>query len=308
MKSDYQQSRVYKWENSSVWSEKGTKTLEIYELKYLNKRLNKLFGLKTQLQDKYANGSCHYNTYEDAIYLAGYGFNWSVYLHEYAHALTTQYKPSHGKEFVSAFCALLHFVHPDKPSMSDLAKSANNYDLDFVSLKENIWYKKLSRSRIDITLAKKPVEKIIEPKKPLNQVYKNYNKLKSRKDNLLKKQKQYESNLKRVANSLKKVERSIAQYEKKYDEERLTSKFSEPVERKVGKHPKQKLAELCEQHEWLGAERDEGWEHELRIDVWDNRVDNWFEGEMYEDMRDASGSWKGAYEFALSLVEEDKET
>ena len=140
-----------------------------------------------------------------------------------------------------------------------------------------------------------------------NVVAKNYKKLKSRKDNLLKKQKQYESNLKRVQNSLKKVERSIAQYEKKYDEDRLTAKFSEPVERKVGKHPKQKLAELCEQHDWLRAERDEEWEGELRIDVWDNRIDDdWFEGEMYEEMRDSGGSWKEAYEFALSLVEKEQ--
>lgn len=151
MKTDFQQSRVYKWENASAWSQKGNKTLETYQLKYLNKRLNGLFGLKTEVHDKYANGVCHYNTYDDAIYLAGYGFNWSVYLHEYAHALTSNSKPPHGKEFVSAFCALLHFVHPDKPSISDLAKSANSYDLDFVSLTENIWYKKLSRSKIDIS-------------------------------------------------------------------------------------------------------------------------------------------------------------
>jgi hypothetical protein len=142
-----------------------------------------------------------------------------------------------------------------------------------------------------------------------NVVAKNYKKLKSRKDNLLKKQKQYESNLKRVANSLKKVERSIAQYEKKYDEDRLTAKFSEPVERKVGKHPKQKLAELCEQHDWLRAERDDEWEGELRIDVYDKRV-----AENDEDYfaPGSSGeyccwSWKEAYERALELIENNQE-
>ena len=36
MKTDYQQSRAYKWENAQAWSQKGTKTLEVYELKYLN--------------------------------------------------------------------------------------------------------------------------------------------------------------------------------------------------------------------------------------------------------------------------------
>lgn len=305
MKTDFQQSRVYKWENASAWSQKGSKTLETYQIKYLNKRLNRLFGLKTDVHDKYANGVCHYNTHYDAIYLAGYGFNWSVYLHEYAHALTTDHKPAHGKEFVSAFCALLHFVHPDKPSISDLAKSANSYDLDFVSLTENIWYKKLSRSKIDISKAIKPQEKVIEPKKPLNQVHKNYQKLLARQENLLKKQKQYESNLKRVANSLKKVEKSIAQYEKKYDEEKLTSKYQEPVKRKPVKSYKQKCEELLTEHEWLRIQRDDCWEGEMRLDVWDQDY-----LELNEDYFDEGSSgefctwtWKQAYDQALVLID-----
>ena len=308
MKTDYQQSRAYKWENAQAWSQKGTKTLEVYELKYLNKRLNKLFGLKTQLQDKHANGVCHYNSYNDAIYLAGYGFNWSVYLHEYAHALTVQHKPAHGKEFVSAFCALLHFVHPDKPSISELAKSANSFDLDFVSLTENIWYKKLSRSKIDISKAIKPKEKIIEPKKSLNQVHKNYQKLLARQENLLKKQKQYKSNLKRVANSLKKVEKSIVQYEKKYDEEKLTSKYQEPIVRKMPpKKDWQAMAlDLAERYEGI----------KIGYDYYGNckEIDLWYHGNRPPEWEyERSGqfpcmprySWRMIYNLAVETLQDD---
>ena len=308
MQTDYQQSRVYKWENASAWSQKGSKTLETYQIKYLNKRLNRLFGLKTDVHDKYANGVCHYDSYDDAIYLAGYGFNWSVYLHEYAHALTVDSEPPHGKEFVSAFCALLHFVHPDKPSISDLAKSANSYDLDFVSLTQNIWYKKLSRSKIAISKATKPQEKIIEPKKPLNQVHKNYQKLLARQENLLKRQKQYEANLKRVANSLKKVTKSIKQYETKYDEEKLTSKYAEPVVKKIPKSPKQKCLELCEEHNWLKIEKNVlDWDEiEMQIYVWD------YKEEVADPDYFAEGSsgeyccigWKAAHERALELIKD----
>ena len=243
----------------------------------------------------------------DAIYLAGYGFNWSAYLHEYAHALTADSEPPHGKEFVAAFCALLHFVHPDKPSISDLAKSANSYDLDFVSLTQNIWYKKLSRSKIDISKAIKPQEKVIEPKKPLNQVHKNYQKLLARQENLIKKQKQYEANLKRVANSLKKVSKSIKQYEAKYDEKKLTSKYGEPVVRKVSKSPKQKCLELCEQYSWLRVEKDDDWYYgEMRIDVYDfdkaNQIDNYFE--LGSDGEYCCFSWKEAHQRALELTKD----
>ena len=78
----------------------------------------------------------------------------------------------------------------------------------------------------------------------MNQVHKNYQKLLARQDNLIKRQKQYEANLKRVANSLKKVSKSIKQYQDKYDEDKLTSKYAEPVVRKVSKSLKQKCLEI----------------------------------------------------------------
>ena len=145
-----------------------------------------------------------------------------------------------------------------------------------------------------------------KPKKQtLNPVHKNYNQLKSRQENLLKKQKQYESNLKRVANSLKKVEKSIAQYEKKYDEEKLTSKYQEPVKRKPVKSYKQKCEELLTENEWLRIERNEWWEGEMRLDVYDQN-----DLELNEDyFEEGSGgeyctwTWKQAYDLALVLID-----
>ena len=145
-----------------------------------------------------------------------------------------------------------------------------------------------------------------KPKKQtLNPVHKNYNQLKSRQENLLNKQKQYESNLKRVANSLKKVEKSIAQYEKKYDEEKLTSKYQEPVKRKPVKSYKQKCEELLTENEWLRIERNEWWEGEMRLDVYDQN-----DLELNEDyFEEGSGgeyctwTWKQAYDQALVLID-----
>ena len=145
-----------------------------------------------------------------------------------------------------------------------------------------------------------------KPKKQtLNPVHKNYNQLKSRQENLLNKQKQYESNLKRVANSLKKVEKSIAQYEKKYDEEKLTSKYKEPVKRKPVKSYKQKCEELLTENEWLRIERNEWWEGEMRLDVYDQN-----DLELNEDyFEEGSGgeyctwTWKQAYDLALVLID-----
>jgi hypothetical protein len=147
-----------------------------------------------------------------------------------------------------------------------------------------------------------------KPKKQtLNPVHKNYNQLKSRQDNLLRKQKQYESNLKRVANSLKKVQKSIAQYEKKYDQEKLNNKYkySEPVEKKKVQSYKQKCEQLINEHDWLKIERDEGWIGEFKLDVWDKdyleaNQDYFDDGSSGEH---CTWTWKQAYNQALVLIE-----
>ena len=128
----------------------------------------------------------------------------------------------------------------------------------------------------------------------------------ARQENLLKRQKQYEANLKRVANSLKKVTKSIKQYETKYDEEKLTSKYAEPVVKKIPKSPKQKCLELCEEHNWLKIEKNVlDWDEiEMQIYVWD------YKEEVADPDYFAEGSsgeyccigWKAAHERALELI------
>jgi len=140
----------------------------------------------------------------------------------------------------------------------------------------------------------------------VNLVAKNYTKLLKRKANLLKRQKQYESNLKRITNNLKKVSRSIDVYEKKYDQDRLTTKEIAKTQRKKAIHPKQKCQDLCQQHSWLRIEKEEDDYNELRIYVYDYRevqkdIDFFADGSSGDY---CAWGWKEAYEKGLDLIEE----
>tara|TARA_R110000787_G_C13271974_1_gene431584 strand:+ start:38 stop:769 length:732 start_codon:yes stop_codon:yes gene_type:complete len=236
--TDYQQSRVYKWERDTNWFCQFKDQLNHEEIKYIVNRLNKVFGLTTKIHTKRANGLCHFNRSKNAIYLARYGFNWSVVLHEYAHAITKYHKPSHGDYFVSAYCSLLRYLHPDKPTYQELSASANKWNLDFVNLRYSDYDKKLKRVVIDIDKAPKPKVVVKKPKKK-------------------------------------------------------------------GVRYKEKCQELIDQHDWLKIERDDGWESELRIDVWDYdyselNQDYFNEGSSGEY---CTWSWKQAHDRALVLID-----
>jgi hypothetical protein len=164
-------------------------------------------------------------------------------------------------------------------------------------------------------LPKPKVKKVDEAKKAINVVAKNYKKLKSRKDNLLKKQKQYESNLKRVQNSLKKVERSIAQYEKKYDEERLNRKYDEykPRPQRVKIDWEARCYALAEQYDFIKVEEDDAvYESRKERHIWfhGNRPDNWDYDRSGDFPVLPRYSWKQIYELAVEQLKEmeDKET
>ncbi len=100
-------------------------------------------------------------------------------------------------------------------------------------------------------------KKVDKPKQPINKVAKNYKQLQSRQANLLKKQKQYESNLKRIANSMKKIERKLKHYEKIYDEDRLTRKHDEytPKQPKVKIDWYEEIKKLADRHQGLKVEQ-----------------------------------------------------
>lgn len=68
---------------------------------------------------------------------------------------------------------------------------------------------------------------------------------------------------------------------------------------------KQKLIQLCEEYDWLEYDDDCGYEY-FKCEIWDTRVDEHRE-EWFDEMTDNSDSWKRAYQYALQLVERDKQ-
>ena len=150
------------------------------------------------------------------------------------------------------------------------------------------------------------IKKVETVKLPINRVAKNYKQLKLRKANLEKKQKQYESNLKRIANSTKKVEQSIRQYENKYDQDRLTRKYDEARPPAVKKDWEAMAWDLAERYEMI------------KIDYcpYDKEIDLWYRGERPDEWDyDKSGeypcarryTWKQIHDLAVLTLQEDGE-
>ena len=135
------------------------------------------------------------------------------------------------------------------------------------------------------------------------------NKVAQRYARMLKRKEKWANNLKRVANSLKKVEKSIVQYEKKYDEEKLTSKYQEPIVRKMPpKKDWQAMAlDLAERYEGIKIECGYYYGNSKEIDLWyhGNRPAKW----QYE----RSGqypcmprySWRMIYNLAVETLQDD---
>jgi len=69
--------------------------------------------------------------------------------------------------------------------------------------------------------------------------------------------------------------------------------------------PKQKLIKLCEEHDWLEYNDDCGFEW-FKCEVWDTRIEE-YRDQWFDEMTDYSDSWKMAYQYALELVERNKQ-
>jgi len=133
------------------------------------------------------------------------------------------------------------------------------------------------------------------------------NKVAQRYANMLKRQEKWSKAFKQAERNLAKVEKEIKKYEKVHSEEKLTTKqYITFVEgKKSVKSYKQKCEELLTEHEWLRIQRDECWEGEMRLDVWDQDY-----LELNEDYFDEGSSgefctwtWKQAYDQALVLID-----
>ena len=133
------------------------------------------------------------------------------------------------------------------------------------------------------------------------------NKVAQRYANMLKRQEKWSKAFKQAERNLAKVEREIKKYEKVHSEEKLTTKqyITFVQGKKSVKSYKQKCEELLTEHEWLRIQRDECWEGEMRLDVWDQDY-----LELNEDYFDEGSSgefctwtWKQAYDQALVLID-----
>jgi len=133
------------------------------------------------------------------------------------------------------------------------------------------------------------------------------NKVAHRYANMLKRQEKWSKAFKQAERNLAKVQKEIKKYEKVHTEEKLTTKqYINFVEgKKSVKSFKQKCEELLAEHQWLRIQRDECWEEEMRLDVWDQDY-----LELNEDYFDEGSSgeyctwtWKQAYDQALVLID-----
>ena len=192
-KRDFQRSKVYAWENAQSWSDKpgsikrrlkedgkwgieltdpSPNTLSKIEILFIVEKLNKVFDLDIKVQCKpKSSHKAYYRDHGKLICIPmTWANNWSVLLHEYAHALTNN-EIAHGKEFVTAYCNLLHYLHPSKPCYKELAKSLNDKNIDFVSLPSSDWDKKLKRVKIDLNKIPSSFINKFKPKKKVKSEY-----------------------------------------------------------------------------------------------------------------------------------------
>jgi len=139
------------------------------------------------------------------------------------------------------------------------------------------------------------------------QVKVTINKVAQRYASMLKRQEKWSKAYKQAERNLAKVEKEIKKYEKVHSEEKLTTKqYINFVEgKKSVKSYKQKCEELLAVHEWLRIQRDECWEEEMRLNVWDQDY-----LELNEDYFDEGSSgeyctwtWKQAHDQALVLID-----
>ena len=137
---DKQKQKVYTWENSQSWMTKKS-YLSQDQCKAVIKRLNKIFNRKVIIKFINGNGSC--TAYHNEIVIRNnWGRSYGVLLHEFAHCISND---AHGKNFVAEYCMLLHYLHPEQPTIKSLAKSLNKQNVDFSSFDKTLVNRKLSK-------------------------------------------------------------------------------------------------------------------------------------------------------------------
>lgn len=129
---DSQRDKLYTWERKQDWWGLHS-NLSDQQCIDAVKKLNRIFKRKIELRFKNGIGSSWFHQdrtapYGEIVLRRVDHQKMSVLLHEYAHALTSD---KHGKDFVSTYCNLLHYLHPSQPSLKSLAQSLNEHRIKF---------------------------------------------------------------------------------------------------------------------------------------------------------------------------------
>jgi hypothetical protein len=152
---DSQKSKVYKWENRSIWMQK-TSILTEKEvttcLNVLNRQLTSHYRKTlphTNAFDRirprtlqFANGrGCSYAMGRHIVLKRQWALSAGVLLHEYAHTMTFDL---HGEDFVGCYSALVHhYLHVP---VNELARGLNKVNIQFTSIHDWLTKMKLRKS------------------------------------------------------------------------------------------------------------------------------------------------------------------
>ena len=154
---DSQRDKLYSWERKQDWWGIHSNLTDQQCIDAI-KKLNRIFKRKVKLRFKNGIGSSWYHIGRTApngeIVLRRVDHQkMSVLLHEYAHALTSD---KHGKDFVSTYCNLIHYLHPDQPTLKSLASSLNKNSIKFYDF---------AKTKNALSKRLKPFDKIPDEKK-----------------------------------------------------------------------------------------------------------------------------------------------
>jgi hypothetical protein len=161
------------------------------QCKEVIKKLDKIFKRKTELKFKNIQNGVSYARGKNLIVIQNkWARNYEVLLHEYAHIITPQKVEAHGAEFVANFCMLLSYLHPEQPTLKELAKSLNEANIRFVGFDRSDAKKRLSKrikpfsqvAKEFVPLPKKVVKKRIHPKQKCMDLLEKYDWLKIQKN------------------------------------------------------------------------------------------------------------------------------
>ena len=150
---DSQRSKVYRWENAQDWMTKKGGLSKGYA-EYLAKAAAKYPKLLVKFPGN--RRGCAWSSHSGkAISLPNWALTPGVVLHEAAHSVisrrtsrTNRGVAAHGPEFVTEFCLMLHYLHPQRPTIQALAQSLNERNVKFNSLNNPELHKLYKRMKL----------------------------------------------------------------------------------------------------------------------------------------------------------------